>query len=78
MRPVLCKEHERIRSAWVKFRYSTLHPKDWPGQMILDARTSHEDRRKEWDRKNAEQVALTEEICLSGKSPQCTGNGERL
>lgn len=69
----LCGEHGRIWREWWRHSksYSTLDPKDWPGQRIMDSRTSHDARRAEWLRKGVGQLQLTEQICRSGKSPQC-------
>lgn len=69
----LCAEHGRIWRDWWKHShsYSSLDPKDWPGQRIMDSRTSHDSRRAEWLRKGLEQLQLTERICRSGKSSQC-------
>jgi hypothetical protein len=69
----LCGEHGRIwREWWTHSRsYNSRDPKDWPGQRIMDSRTSHDARRAEWLRKGLEQLQLTEKICRSGSSPQC-------
>lgn len=70
----LCKVH---RSAWMQWRnhitkYSTSNPKEWPGGAhIMDSRTSHATRRRQWIEKNAEQMELVERICRSGRSPEC-------
>jgi hypothetical protein len=68
----LCPEHRRIWIKWQRLRYDIRRPKDWPGQMMMDNRTSHQDRARHWYTKNLEQMALTEEICRSGRSPQCS------
>ena len=68
----LCPEHARIWRAWRDHHYDPRHPKDWPGQPLMDARTSHADRRADWQAKNAEQIAEVEQCCRSGRSPQCT------
>jgi hypothetical protein len=67
----MCPEHTRIWRAWRDHLYNPYHPQDWPGMMILDARTSHAERRADWVAKNAEQMQLTEECCRSGRSRQC-------
>jgi hypothetical protein len=69
--PGLCPAHRRIWSAWRDHTYNSRAPKDWPGQILLDARTSHADRRADWNRKNTEQMQLTADLCTSGRSPQC-------
>ena len=70
----LCGEHRRVWRAWWDYsqKYDPQHPKDF-GNVgpISDARTSHAERRRDWLRNGAEQLRLTEEICRSGKSPQC-------
>lgn len=69
----LCPEHRRIWRAWRDNRYKPWAPTEWPGgSHIMDSRTSHTERAADWQRKNAEQQAATEEICRSGRSPQCT------
>jgi hypothetical protein len=69
----MCGEHGRIWREWWKHShsYNPRDPKDWPGQHIMDSRTSHNARRAAWLRKGLEQLQLTEKICRSGKSPQC-------
>lgn len=69
----LCRTHA---TAWTKWRthslsYDPRNPKDWPGQHIMDSRTSHAERRRTWITKGREQLDLTENICRSGRSPQC-------
>lgn len=68
----LCPEHSRIWQAWRNHHYNPRAPKDWPGQMILDSRTTHAERAATWDSKNLAEMILTEEICRGGRSPQCT------
>jgi hypothetical protein len=67
----LCPEHTRIWKGWRDHHYNPHHPQDWPGQPLLDSRTSHQARRADWETKNGEQMRLTEECCRSGRSPQC-------
>lgn len=70
----LCPEHARVWRAWWDYArsYDPRHPKDY-GNLgpIADARTSHAQRRASWLRRGLEDLALTERICRSGKSPQC-------
>lgn len=71
----LCPEHRRIWLTWRNLTYNPWHPQEWPGgSIIMDNRTLHETRRRDWDRKSEEQMDLTEKICRRGDSPQC---GER-
>ena len=71
----LCTAH---RSAWLTWRnhyrkYDSRDPREWPGgSHIMDSRTSHTTRRRDWIDKDAGQMKLIEEICRSGKSPECT------
>lgn len=70
----LCGEHARIWSAWWRYAqsYDPRYPKDYRNQgPITDARTSHAERRANWLRRGLEDLALTEQICRSGQSPQC-------
>jgi hypothetical protein len=75
----LCDEHGRIWREWWKHShsYSSLDPKDWPGQRIMDSRTSHNRRRAEWLTKGLEQLQLIERICRTGTSPQCGPAADR-
>lgn len=68
----LCPVHRRIWRAWKAHRYDPQHPKDWPGQILMDARTSHAERREDWARKNLREMESTAALCRSGRSPQCT------
>lgn len=68
----LCPEHARIWIGWRDHFYDPRDPKDWPGQHIMDSRTTHGERARRWDEKNLEQMVGTETACRSGTSPQCT------
>lgn len=81
--PSLCPLHEQQASEWRGNHYNPRNPSEWPGGMnatgatlLMDSRTSHEERAREFDRRNAEQVALITRICTSGTSPQCTPTRE--
>jgi hypothetical protein len=70
--PELCPEHRRIAYDWRNHLYNSYHPTEWPGgSHIMDSRTSHRDRRYDWETKNEEQVRSVVRNCLSGRSPQC-------
>lgn len=71
----LCKEHRRIWTAWQEYgREHRGGTRDWsnPDGHVMDNRTPPETRLKEWCAKAREQLDLVEEICRSGKSPQCS------
>jgi hypothetical protein len=76
----LCPAH---RAAWMTWRnhyrkYRVEHPTEWPGEaMIMDSRTSHTTRRRQWIEKDAEQMELIETICRSGNSPECDREGHK-
>ncbi|MFF9436388.1 hypothetical protein ACF1BP_21940 [Streptomyces sp. NPDC014735] len=74
----LCPHH---RDAWVGYRNMDFDPVSgnrWPGHpgspfvpVGRDLARVAEERRCEWDEKASEQMRLIEQICLSGRSPQC-------
>jgi hypothetical protein len=74
----LCPAH---REAWLRWRghyqkYSTISPTEWPGGAhIMDSRTSHVTRRRDWITKDAGQMELIETICRRGTSPECNHEG---
>jgi hypothetical protein len=69
----LCPAHHEIAVGWARNDYNPRWPSEWPGGMgLMDSRTRHDEREREWDRKNGEQVELVARICRSGRSPQCT------
>ena len=78
--PSLCPLHEQQAGEWRGNHYNPRNPSEWPGGMnagpirtlLMDSRTSHDERAREFERRNAEQVALITRICTSGTSPQCT------
>lgn len=74
----MCPTHRTIWLAWRENHYDPRDPKDWPGQHIMDSRTSHAERGRRWDEKNREQMQLAERCCRRGNSLQCdnpTGDG---
>lgn len=69
----LCSVHREHAFGYRNLIYSPHNPTEWPGGAhIMDNRTDHETRRKDWERKSEEQVKLIVSICRSGRSPQCT------
>lgn len=75
----LCPAH---RQAWLDWRNHDFDPTTgdrWPGGpgsiftiVGSDLNRVREERRCEWDEKTSGQMRLIEDICLSGRSPQCT------
>lgn len=60
----LCPACQTIRANWLRLTYNPKKPAEWPGgQHILDSRTTHAERRADWERKTARQVQLIESIC---------------
>jgi hypothetical protein len=64
------------REAWLAWRnlvhkYDPRNPKEWPGGAhIMDSRTSHTARRRDWIEKSAGQMEIVERACaLRGR--QC-------
>lgn len=71
----LCQVHAPAWREWHDYPrgYNPRHPRD-AGSLgpILDSRTSHEERRRGWQKLADQQTALIEDICRSGWSLQCT------
>lgn len=68
----LCPIHREHAVHWRNNDYSPWNPSEWPGGAhIMDSRTSHEERARDWDRKNQEAMDQVAAICRSGRSPQC-------
>jgi hypothetical protein len=60
----LCPTCQPIRAQWLRLDYDPRHPSEWPGQQqILDARTSHTERRADWQRKTDRIVTDIENRC---------------
>ncbi|THA29217.1 hypothetical protein E6R18_25260 [Streptomyces sp. A1277] len=75
----LCPAHQDIALKWRNNHYDRHDPSEWPCGMsstfrvlLMDFRTSHEEREQQFDEKNQQQIDLTARICRSGRSPQCT------
>lgn len=74
----ICPVH---RGLWVDYRdlyFDPVTANRWPGEhgsmftiVGHDLDRVREERRYEWDEKASEQMRLIEQICLSGRSPQC-------
>jgi hypothetical protein len=76
--PGMCPRHLRIRQQYRDQHYDPRTGNRWPGHagspFTIIGRDLHrvsEERRCEWDEKASDQMRLTENICLSGVSPQC-------
>lgn len=74
----LCPAHHQQAVDWRNNDYDPRNPGEWPagrsvtGRTLLhDSRTSHDERAREFTRKNQEQITLINRICTSGNSPQC-------
>ncbi|WP_404974767.1 hypothetical protein [[Kitasatospora] papulosa] len=77
--PDLCPAHQEIALKWKNNHYDWHDPSEWPGGMsstfrtfLMDFRTSHKERAKQFDEKNQQQINATIRTCRSGRSPQCT------
>lgn len=78
----MCPTHRRM---WIGYRDMHFNPVSgnrWPGHpgspftiIGRDLDRVREERRVEWDEKASEQMILAEDICLSGRSPQCDREG---
>lgn len=76
----MCALHLRMRRGYRDMYFSDRTGNRWPGTpgspfTIIGSDLEREMawRRAEWDEKAGEQMRLTEELCLSGRSPQCKG-----
>jgi hypothetical protein len=79
----LCPHH---RGSWLGYRTMDFDPVSgnrWPGHpgspfivVGQDLARVAEERRCEWDEKASAQMRLIEQICLSGRSPQCDRAGD--
>lgn len=78
--PGMCAVHLELRRRYRDMYFDDRSGNRWPGTAgspftIIDCDLGRELawRRAEWDDRASEQMRLTEEICLSGASPQCSG-----
>lgn len=74
----LCAVHHQQAVEWRNNDYDRRNPGEWPAglsfskrTLLMDSRTSHEERSREFAEKNWRQVELIAGICRSGRSPQC-------
>lgn len=74
----LCPVHSQQTAEWHANTYDPRNPSEWPGgrstasrTLLMDSRTSHDERAREFTRKNQDQIDLIARICTSGTSPQC-------
>lgn len=81
----LCPAHQENALKWQNNHYDRGNPSEWPCGMsttyrvlLMDLRTSHEEREREFDEKNQQQIDSTARICRSGNSPQCTPRAAEL
>lgn len=77
--PGMCAVHMEMRRGYRDMYFDDRSGNRWPGTpgspfTIIDHDLGRELawRRAEWDDKASEQMQLTERICLSGRSPQCS------
>ncbi|MFJ1995286.1 hypothetical protein [Streptomyces asiaticus] len=77
----LCPAHRALAKEWRDNHVDIRNLGDWPAglsvasgdrRLLMDNRTTVEEREAEFERKNRGQVELTIRICRSGRSPQCT------
>lgn len=75
----LCAAHHQQAFEWRSNDYDWRNPGEWPcgrsvphRTLLMDCRTSHEERAREFEQKNWEQIELIDRICKSGRSPQCS------
>jgi hypothetical protein len=76
--PGMCTVHLEMRRGYQHMYFDPRKGYRWPGTPVLEwsVITTGDwvtERRVEWDDKASEQMRLIEEICLSGRSPQCEG-----
>ena len=63
---LLCPACTQILHTWYNVIYNDQDPREWPGGThIMDSRTTHRERRADWETKTARQITLLHEICLA-------------
>ena len=63
-KPFVCLECFAEAKRWRDNFYDPVHPCEWPGRaIILDNRTSHVDRERDWITKNTDAARLTIANC---------------
>jgi hypothetical protein len=69
----LCLAHRELARRYLVNDYNPRRPSEWPGgSPILDARTDHAERARDWDEKNRAAIDRIAAACRSGRSSQCT------
>lgn len=75
----LCSVHHQQAAEWRSNDYDWRNPAEWPAglsfpkrTLLMDSRTSHEERARGFIEKNRQQIELIAGICKSGRSPQCS------
>lgn len=80
----MCDAHRKIWFAWRDHQMDSVSANRWPGHPgspfnpVGDIETTFQRRRCEWDEKTIDQLQLTERICLSKTSPQCTRQSPKV
>lgn len=64
----LCGKHGAAVANWAKVVYNPRAPKEWPGGPLMDSRTSHADRRADWERKTAAQIEMIKGFCRDNRN----------
>lgn len=74
----MCPVHLEIWRGYRDMHFDPVSGNRWPGHpgspfgiIGHDLDRVREERRCEWDNKASEAMRQTEDICLSGRSPQC-------
>ncbi|KAF0646746.1 MULTISPECIES: hypothetical protein [Streptomyces] len=74
----LCPTHRELARRWRDNHYDRHNPSEWPAGMstphrfhLMDGRTPHATRERDFDEKNREQIDFVIAICRSGRSPEC-------
>lgn len=76
--PGMCAVHLEMRRGYRDMYFDPRKGYRWPGTPVLEwsVITTGDwvtERRVEWDEKASGQMREIEELCLSGRSPQCSG-----
>jgi len=72
--PALCSKCKDQARRWRDMQYSVLRPMEWPGTPLMDSRTSHSDRERDWLRKNIEQVQSIIVVCRAHNHHEWDGS----
>ncbi|WP_328313139.1 hypothetical protein OG432_24670 [Streptomyces sp. NBC_00442] len=80
----LCPAHTALARHWHRNHYNPQSPSEWPvglsatlrdhrsAPLLMDSRTTDEERAHDFERKNQTQIESVIQICRSGRSPQCS------